>query len=925
MKSNKKAYAFVTFTNSTEKSIEIWNVTDARIDINKFDGDKFFDDACNYLLEMKKKNLEGIFFDLFEHENAEYLFNVRKDFLEFCRVKKILYRWIFRDILFSTMLLFFSEGDFKTEDTVITLWLKNDDFIFHRYRNGYLTQIERIKANDKKFEKKYDEIIHIKDPKFVVMGSTTVLKDVKKQMKAKDVLMVKNTFLECLQKSAAYLFGQMLRSQKSRWNFKVQMFNSFTLEVKDGPNKSSVSSSSIDALPYQFSLDLPKIVTSIRGSTKFLFGRHISFHDDLKIMVDVDEDGFVRFILPKLYVSSCSVRGSLDFMLYKNLAYMEDFVYITTSDSEKIILEAWRIVNGCLRKEKFTGESMFKDLDNYLTKLRKYSLDAVVSNIYKHSDPHFLLAARQYLQQFCKHQKIPFKFVTHESLLLSFLLVKSKLKFDHDQTLVIGYAYESMFKFVEINSTPSKFEISDTFKDISLDDSPDVLIELFTDILLVKFDHLILHFPDHLSILLLLQTCLGIQKSTRRIEESFEECFTTISANLFRQFFNNKNSKWNFVFPISPGVSLVAESENDYENLFYEPDISQYPCLKTLNLPKDALRFHVEQNFGYGFCIDYLASKKEKITVDMAEDGFTHFYLPSEFAKFDGGSMFYKEFGKKLNASILNRKPVIIFPEDIAILFVYENGSYNPIEIDGRKELRMVISFADEDPVFGDKAMEDKINEDGTFVVYDLMKIIKMDPKKVMKKDDWQFDIVQHNKFPILFEFQTPNGKSHASPSFLIAMILKQIAKIYKKKTGHALKDVMIPDIYQNKYAVIYIEEAFKHSQIKYNIYSKKMVSVLRSRENIFRRNSIPNSLQDPAAIKQQRERTSKIVFDQSKQEHFTATNGFHKLQKQIRGQWTIDVYAFLFNIYDDMTDSPCSWSVHSFPENSCKNGYFSF
>uniref|UniRef100_A0AC34FML7 Uncharacterized protein n=1 Tax=Panagrolaimus sp. ES5 TaxID=591445 RepID=A0AC34FML7_9BILA len=680
-KSSKKAYAFITFTNSTDKTIEIWNVTDAKIDINKFDGNKLFDEAFNYLLEVKKKNLEGIFFDLFEHENAEFMFKVRKEFMEFCRIKKILYRWIFRDILFSTMLLFFSEGDFKTEDTVITLFLKNDDFIFHKCRDGYLSQIDRIKAADKKFEKKYDEIVHVKEPKFVVMGSTTVLKDVKKQLKAKDVLMVKNTFLECLQKSAGYLLSQMLRSQKSRWNFKVQYFNSFNLEVKGGSIKSSASSTAIDSLPYHLSMELPKNVTGIQGSTKFCFGRHISFHNDLKITVDVDEDGFVRFILPKLYASSCYVRGSFDFIFYKNRAYMDDFVYITTSDSEKHELETWRIVNGRISKQQFAGDSLFKDLDNYLKKLRKFSLDAVVLNIYQHSDPHFLLAARLHFTKFLKHQKIPFKFMNEESLLISFLLVKSKMKFEHDQTIMIGYAYETMFRFVEITASPNQFEIAETFEAISMDEDPDTLTNYFTDVFKVNFDHLILHFPDELSMLLLLQTLFGIMKPTQRIKEDFEECFTTISTGLFRQIFNIKNSKWKFVSPPSPGTALIAENEKDHQHLFYEPDILQYPCIKTFDVLKDVLRFRVDRNFGYGYCIDYSKSSNDKITVDMAEDGFTHFYLPLKFAKYDGDSMIYKEFAEKLNASISNRKPVIIFPEDIAILFVYENGTYSPIEI----------------------------------------------------------------------------------------------------------------------------------------------------------------------------------------------------------------------------------------------------
>uniref|UniRef100_A0A7E4WBK4 ABC_transp_aux domain-containing protein n=1 Tax=Panagrellus redivivus TaxID=6233 RepID=A0A7E4WBK4_PANRE len=42
--------------------------------------------------------------------------------------------------------------------------------------------------------------------------------------------------------------------------------------------------------------------------------------------------------------------------------------------------------------------------------------------------------------------------------------------------------------------------------------------------------------------------------------------------------------------------------------------------------------------------------------------------------------------------------------------------------------------------------------------------------------------------------------------------------------------------------------------------------------------------------VKQQRERTTKIVFDQSKYQQFTLGNGFRQMQKALRSQWSLEV-----------------------------------
>uniref|UniRef100_A0A914QTN7 Uncharacterized protein n=1 Tax=Panagrolaimus davidi TaxID=227884 RepID=A0A914QTN7_9BILA len=623
------------------------------------------------------------------------------------------------------MLLYFSEENFKTEDTVIALWIKNDYFVFHKYKNGYLTQIDRIKVCDEKFEKKFDKIVKIREPKFVVMGSTEVLKQVKGHLKAKEVKMVKNTFLQCLQKSAGYLLGQMLRSQKCRWNFKVQLFNCFKLEIRSGTGYSSISSGAIDSLPFHSTLNLPRVVTSLKGSTKFLYGRHVSFHNDLKVKVEVDEDGFLHLALPKMYSSFCCNDVAMEYISYKNDEYMEDFIYITTSDPDQKVLEAWTIVNRRLMKKKFTGDTLLKDMNIYLMKLQKTSVDAIVLNLYQHSDPEFLWNARRHFKKLCERQKIPFKFVTKESLLLSLLLLKSKINLSQNFAFTVVYIYESKLKFTQINSSSNKIEIAETFEDVFESGSPLDTIGHLASILTKECDYFICSFntedPMHELFELFFPMCktfFNKKTNTIMIKDNFEQCFTSVSTSLFLQMFNSKSSKWNIISPTCPCSEVNVEYENDFEYAIFEQDIPNYPCTKSFPLSKKALRFHHGRSVGNGYFSDYSETNKNTVQVDISEDGFTHFCFPSKFAAFDGDSKVYKEFAKKLNAIVTNRKPVIIFPEDIAILFVYENGTYAPININGRKELRAVISFAEEDPVFGNSAMESRINDDSSVVVY---------------------------------------------------------------------------------------------------------------------------------------------------------------------------------------------------------------
>uniref|UniRef100_A0AC34FRZ1 Uncharacterized protein n=1 Tax=Panagrolaimus sp. ES5 TaxID=591445 RepID=A0AC34FRZ1_9BILA len=843
MSQYKKAYAFITFTNSKNKFIEIWNITDTNIDVNEFCGDKAFNNACEYLLEMKKKNLEGIIFDLFEHENSEFVIKLRKKFMKFGNENGILYRWIFRDILFTTMLLHLSKLDFKPEDTVLILWAKNDDVIFHRHKNGYITQMDRIKISDGKIESKMDEIIEVKDPKYVVMGLSEVLTGINYQLqqKFKDVSTVNYSFAECLQKSVTSLFDQMLSSQKSRWNFKVQYFNIFKIIVRSD-NGNLIVESSDDLIPSKTSVELPKSFTSIKGTTKFAFGCHFGYHKDgSTITVEIAEDGFVKAFLPEKFrskpfsVFENKVEDNYDYTFYKSSQEMEDFIYITTAKSDEKVLEVWKAVRGNCCKTEFSGDNLLKNLQEYLIKFRSTIFDGIVLNLYEHSDMDFIWEAREELSTFCKAQKIPFKFVTEESLFISMLLMKSGIIFDRKMLVLVGFlnVKKQEFDLFEINVSRTKFEIVERFQFKNLK-------TISTDLKGIEPAYVIISASDKVA-----KVMKDNFEVVNQYKENFEQCFISTSSEIFLQMFTTKNSKWHFVSPPSPCYKLKAEINDAMVGLIGPLEIKTYPRIKTLNLPKNTLRLHVasETKFGYcidytetkndkitvdiaedgfthfcfplnlavfdgdsmiykefakklnnivtnrkpntlrlhvasetkfGYCIDYTETKNDKIMVDIAEDGFTHFCFPSNLAVFDGDSMIYKDFAKKLNNIVTNRKPVIIFPEDIAILFVYENGTYSPIEID---ELRTIINFADDKPVFGEKAVEKRFND--PFVVYDIMDITKMDSEKFKKKNYWDFDIVKHGNFPILFEFLTTDGLTHAPPSFLLAMIVKELAKAY--------------------------------------------------------------------------------------------------------------------------------------------------
>lgn len=96
---------------------------------------------------------------------------------------------------------------------------------------------------------------------------------------------------------------------------------------------------------------------------------------------------------------------------------------------------------------------------------------------------------------------------------------------------------------------------------------------------------------------------------------------------------------------------------------------------------------------------------------------------------------------------------------------------------------------------------------------------MKLDPKNVKIKNTWGFDVGKSDQYPLLLEFLIDEQITHATPSFLLAMIIKRMSKAYKAKTGHRLKNVYLPNIYNSENVMKQIIEAFHLVKIKCTVF----------------------------------------------------------------------------------------------------------
>uniref|UniRef100_A0AC34FNF2 Uncharacterized protein n=1 Tax=Panagrolaimus sp. ES5 TaxID=591445 RepID=A0AC34FNF2_9BILA len=172
-RNQKKTFALLTLPTD-EKILEILTFNDAEIiSDNKYSGKDFMEDASNFLLDLKAKNLE----------------------------------------------------DFNPEDTVYSIWIKKDNFVSYKLEESTLYFINEMKITDDFAEnEEFDKLLDCENPKFLVLGSQLSdvrLKQLKERFKAQKTKVMYCTYEDCLKKSASHYLSRFIRAKDWRWNFKL--------------------------------------------------------------------------------------------------------------------------------------------------------------------------------------------------------------------------------------------------------------------------------------------------------------------------------------------------------------------------------------------------------------------------------------------------------------------------------------------------------------------------------------------------------------------------------------------------------------------------------------------------------------------------------------------------------------------------------
>uniref|UniRef100_A0AC34F4P2 Uncharacterized protein n=1 Tax=Panagrolaimus sp. ES5 TaxID=591445 RepID=A0AC34F4P2_9BILA len=144
------------------------------------------------------------------------------------------------------------------------------------------------------------------------------------------------------------------------------------------------------------------------------------------------------------------------------------------------------------------------------------------------------------------------------------------------------------------------------------------------------------------------------------------------------------------------------------------------------------------------------------------------------------------EMPKKLDENVQTKIPIIGFLDNFSVICICkENGGYKFMEswndFYGKEN---IISFEEEKPKYFDDALKVYFERTSS-VVYDLTKIMSMPSDKIEINNYWGFKITKDSENPILLEFENFDGmKKAASPSFFMAMILKEQLRAIKNEIG---------------------------------------------------------------------------------------------------------------------------------------------
>uniref|UniRef100_A0AC35F8A2 Uncharacterized protein n=2 Tax=Panagrolaimus sp. PS1159 TaxID=55785 RepID=A0AC35F8A2_9BILA len=209
------------------------------------------------------------------------------------------------------------------------------------------------------------------------------------------------------------------------------------------------------------------------------------------------------------------------------------------------------------------------------------------------------------------------------------------------------------------------------------------------------------------------------------------------------------------------------------------------PLKKTITVPKSHLDYFmifVEDKTGESKLLYELEMKKtchrHEITLTVDEDNF-----PDKQVKeiiLDE----IKNLPENLDKHFASKFPVIGIFDESAVICINKNGKYEFLESwNGVYGTPLIINFSSEKHTIGDKAIQQL--EDPEYIVYDLIKIMSMEPDKIKIDESWTFTITEDSENPVLLEFDSFDGtKKAASPSFLMALILKEIRKLIKVEIG---------------------------------------------------------------------------------------------------------------------------------------------
>uniref|UniRef100_A0AC35FXR5 Uncharacterized protein n=1 Tax=Panagrolaimus sp. PS1159 TaxID=55785 RepID=A0AC35FXR5_9BILA len=142
-----------------------------------------------------------------------------------------------------------------------------------------------------------------------------------------------------------------------------------------------------------------------------------------------------------------------------------------------------------------------------------------------------------------------------------------------------------------------------------------------------------------------------------------------------------------------------------------------------------------------------------------------------------------KELPKKLNGICDMKIPVIGFFDSSAVICVYKNDGYKFLNSwNGLYGNGLFINFEESKAEYGMESIKaDKTKMSS--VVYNLIKIMSMPSEKFVEKEEWKYVITKNSENPVLIEFVNHEGRKQAgTPSFLMAMLLKEILKRIKNE-----------------------------------------------------------------------------------------------------------------------------------------------